>query len=66
MKAKTLAVVMCCYPVIYLCTIDVWKFTGRGDGTPARSISWKTVAMDTDNTVGGNTATQWRCHWGHL
>ena len=48
--------------VVGLCAVDVWKFSVRGDGTAARSISRETVAMDTDNAVGGDPSTEWRSH----
>jgi len=57
---------MCCMAVVYLRAVDVRKLVVWGDGTAARSVSWTTVAVDTDNTVRGDSATQWCCHRGHL
>jgi len=61
-----LCAVVCCLAVIYLRAVDVWKFPFWGDGTAARPVSRATIAVDTDNAVGGNSATQWCCHRGHL
>ena len=53
---------MCVAAVVYLHAVNVRQFIARGDGTAARSVSRATVAVDTDNTVRGNSATQWCRH----
>jgi len=50
------------FAVVYLCAVNVRKYSVRGDGTAARSISRETFAMDTDNAVRGDPSTEWCSH----
>jgi len=45
--------------VLDISPVDVWRFTERTDTDAGRTLPRTTVAMDTDSTLGGNSATKW-------